>query len=708
MVIEGEHPKPSMADNTANHGGIYQQQVAPILEAAQQHLRRTGETHSQRGRPWGSFSSSSNNSTSRRPATSNNSSSAGSGMMRFVEGFVSPFVQCWQPPLNACAGMELRLPHHNNNNNNNSSSRYNYACGGDSSIAGYGADDVVVCGAMTTTRSHRGRSRMPSSTSRSPVPLQTTSTMVTPTASSVAPPHHRSRMYPRTTPTARHLPQVLAAVPVPPPTNTGSAAGQQLQHQPGATDVLCGRGGSSNRHNVHFRELVAANKAIYTTLTKKQKMLLSRKIVETIHHAGGRFLAKHATTGEWQDIGLPRSWEKASQALREKTSNASHHTTIIKGEEITEPGLEYGAADNHHNGSTNTSQQKVHPRLAEAPPLTIPDHLKEIYRAKASTVSSTVAVQMPAPGDSDTNNSSHPASWVADFADFSPRPDPTQSNYGYQHHHHPSDWAQSMPAPHRGAHPFSSRQMSRLGPKQTSNSPTITPSMVSPHHNHHHNNNNLHTPSAVSWQPSPSPTYTTNMAAVMTTPRHHSQNHGVRHPASPDPVYPNNQNGSINRHSSAQSVRGITTTAVTPVRPKSTYDDDQQPDQRGGRSPDMKRQRTHGEETRDEEDAILFDDPHCNDVTFSLQNASLTDGSHQLPAEVESKLSLQDKVISPSGMLQDRSAPRRPLAPNSPTTITSTSTHNDVSKRLNTSAEEEGLAGLVALSSATFLRMEES
>ena len=31
-----------------------------------------------------------------------------------------------------------------------------------------------------------------------------------------------------------------------------------------------------------------------------------------------------------------------------------------------------------------------------------------------------------------------------------------------------------------------------------------------------------------------------------------------------------------------------------------------------------------------------------------------------------------------------------------------------VSKRLNTSAEEEGLAGLVALSSATFLRMDES
>ena len=123
----------------------------------------------------------------------------------------------------------------------------------------------------------------------------------------------------------------------------------------------------------------------------------------------------------------------------------------------------------------------------------------------------------------------------------------------------------------------------------------------------------------------------------------------------------------------------------------------------------MKRQRTKkGEETRDEEDVILFEDPHqgSSQVAFSLQDTSLTDGSHQLPEEVESKLSLQDKVISPSGLLQDRSQPRRSMTPTSPTTTATGA--GSVSKRLNTSAEEEGLAGLVALSSATFLRMDES
>ena len=85
--------------------------------------------------------------------------------------------------------------------------------------------------------------------------------------------------------------------------------------KPRSNDILCGRGGSSNRHlgNIHFRELVAANKQIYIGLTKKQKMLVARKIVDAIRKTGGRFLAKDLDTGLFYDIGLPRSLEKTSQ-----------------------------------------------------------------------------------------------------------------------------------------------------------------------------------------------------------------------------------------------------------------------------------------------------------------------------------------------------------------------------------------------------------
>lgn len=97
--------------------------------------------------------------------------------------------------------------------------------------------------------------------------------------------------------------------------------------EPNENDVLCGRGNNSNRHpgNIHFRELIAANKVFYSTLTKKEKMLVARQIVDIIHHGTdppGRFISRDTMSndGLWYDIGLPRSLEKTSQALREKSA----------------------------------------------------------------------------------------------------------------------------------------------------------------------------------------------------------------------------------------------------------------------------------------------------------------------------------------------------------------------------------------------------
>jgi len=95
--------------------------------------------------------------------------------------------------------------------------------------------------------------------------------------------------------------------------------------QPHPHDVLCGRGGSTNRHvgNANFRDLVNSNKALYVTLTKRQKMMVARSIVQAIRcqDPAGRFLQKDAVTGLWFDIGRPRALEKTSQALREKASS---------------------------------------------------------------------------------------------------------------------------------------------------------------------------------------------------------------------------------------------------------------------------------------------------------------------------------------------------------------------------------------------------
>jgi hypothetical protein len=202
---------------------------------------------------------------------------------------------------------------------------------------------------------------------------------------------------------------------------------QQVIAQPHVTDILCGRGGSSSRHtgNLHFRELIAANKARYSSLTKKQKMMLAREIVDLIHGADppGRFRARDMQTGYWCDIGLPRSLEKTSQALRERekppssSNNAATRATspfsdIMDSTDMedqpesivsapsdvsdqytlaTQATMSTIAAGNK-TGITNVYSKSS--RNMQAPPITIPSHLKTVY-APRSTRQGTATAASP-------------------------------------------------------------------------------------------------------------------------------------------------------------------------------------------------------------------------------------------------------------------------------------------------------------------------
>jgi hypothetical protein len=246
------------------------------------------------------------------------------GMRSFVNGIVSPFTACWQPSLSSCAP----------------------ACG---------------------TRDYTMPPRQPPSPS-----------IVTPLVDrfgqpAVAPTSPRSE--------ASYGYESGGASPSPKPNPPEPATDIEKSH---SNDVLCGRGGSSNRHlgNMHFRELVAANKKTYVSLTKKQKMLVARKIVDTVHNTEppGRFLAKDLDSGLWYDIGLPRSLEKTSQALREKNSN----DFPVGHDDASETGSGFDAPINCGSSLTcggEGEKRKTSRRSknVEAPPLIIPPHLKRFY-----------------------------------------------------------------------------------------------------------------------------------------------------------------------------------------------------------------------------------------------------------------------------------------------------------------------------------------
>ena len=68
-----------------------------------------------------------------------------------------------------------------------------------------------------------------------------------------------------------------------------------------------------------FLRFIMTCKELYVTSTKKQKMKISRSIVEAVRslQPPGRFLEKHPSNGTWYDIGDKKAVEKTSQALRD-------------------------------------------------------------------------------------------------------------------------------------------------------------------------------------------------------------------------------------------------------------------------------------------------------------------------------------------------------------------------------------------------------
>uniref|UniRef100_A0A7R9WX13 DUF6824 domain-containing protein n=1 Tax=Craspedostauros australis TaxID=1486917 RepID=A0A7R9WX13_9STRA len=105
--------------------------------------------------------------------------------------------------------------------------------------------------------------------------------------------------------------------------NNQSAAGSI-----GPDDVLLGRGGATNNHigNKRYRKIVSDFQQEYLTAKKKNKVVISRRIVAVVHSNGGRFLKRNTEIDAWEEVPHKKATEKTSQALREGL-DVRHKTT---------------------------------------------------------------------------------------------------------------------------------------------------------------------------------------------------------------------------------------------------------------------------------------------------------------------------------------------------------------------------------------------
>jgi hypothetical protein len=85
-------------------------------------------------------------------------------------------------------------------------------------------------------------------------------------------------------------------------------------------DVLLGRGGGTNRHNIHFRLLVSSFQPQYVQSRKKQKTEIAKTILSIVRQNQGRFLKLQENGMYYLEVEDKVAMVKTSQALREGLS----------------------------------------------------------------------------------------------------------------------------------------------------------------------------------------------------------------------------------------------------------------------------------------------------------------------------------------------------------------------------------------------------
>lgn len=188
--------------------------------------------------------------------------------------------------------------------------------------------------------------------------------------------------------------------------NTAMATTEETHHgnyplkditAPHPHDVLCGRGGGTNNHigNSHWRMLVAANKQLYVTLPKRQKMLLSRSIVNAVRSQNppGRFLQRDSKTNKWFDVGDQRAQEKTSQALREGAPDIRKKVAGKSDVDSTEKSTT--SSDDEHTESAASEQKTT--STAQTPPAPAPVAPKPKDGQVSTPAQAPAQVPAPAP-----------------------------------------------------------------------------------------------------------------------------------------------------------------------------------------------------------------------------------------------------------------------------------------------------------------------
>lgn len=168
-------------------------------------------------------------------------------------------------------------------------------------------------------------------------------------------------------------------------------------------DVLFGRGGATNNHNGNkkFRVIVTDHQPEYLGARKKDKAVISKRIVRRVREKGGRFLRRDESSGLWIEVGDKKASEKTSQALREGLDVRAQASGKSPRRPSESSASTHGAPGKKRRRAENTLDVTLSPTTISltGEVTTMPDLEEEIPRMMPSFVFHNAPP--PAPADCD-------------------------------------------------------------------------------------------------------------------------------------------------------------------------------------------------------------------------------------------------------------------------------------------------------------------
>jgi len=143
--------------------------------------------------------------------------------------------------------------------------------------------------------------------------------------------------------------------------------------------IVCGRGAPTTKHpaNRAFQQLVNEHQLEYICAARGDKPVIATKLLKELAANGTSFVKFNKASGEWEDIGEVKSYEKVCQALRDSAPMLRRKLLLSSS-----PSSSSRSSVMLHGGADTVGKQQKKKKRKGSSPKSRSDHSKSTLKSR--------------------------------------------------------------------------------------------------------------------------------------------------------------------------------------------------------------------------------------------------------------------------------------------------------------------------------------